>query len=275
MWRNPPILFRWAAVAVIAFHVIAFGLWSPGSDARIYYDVDLGTFGGGEIFGTTFTYSPAAAWWIQPLQALPFEVFRTLVAAVNMAAFVYLVGPVFAAVILLSQLLPVWMEFQQGNINFALGAALVLGFRHAGWYALPLVTKVTPAVGLVWFAVRREWRSLAAAAVVTLIVVAPSLVVHASTWPTWIESLAANADADARVGAPIVLRATLAAAVVAWGARTERAWTVPVAAALVAHVNSGGWLIGLAAVPLLREEWHRSQSSAQRDASAMTTQASS
>lgn len=261
--RNPWRMLQWAGLAVVIFHALAFGLWSPGSDARIYYDVELETFGPGEIFGTSFTYSPAAAWWIQPLQELPFEAFRTLVVGVNMAAFVYLIGPVFAAVILLAQLLPVWMEFQQGNINFALGATLVLGFRHAGWYALPLVTKVTPAVGLVWFAVRREWRSLATASVVSLIVVVPSLALHASAWPTWIESLVANAGADAQVGAPILLRAALAAAVVAWGARTDRAWTVPVAAALVAHVNSGGWLIGLAAVPLLTDYRGRSSRTSQ------------
>lgn len=258
-WR----LLQLAGLAVVAFHALAFGLWSPGSDARIYYDVDLETFGGGEIFGTTFTYSPAAAWWIQPLQALPFEVFRTVVVAVNMAGFVYLIGPVFAAVVLLAQLLPVWMEFQQGNINFALGAALVLAFRHPGWYAFPLLTKVTPAVGLVWFAARREWRALVMATVVTLVVILPSVVLHASTWPTWFGALMANAGADAQVGAPIILRAALAAAVIAWGARTDRPWTVPVAAALVAHVNSGGWLIGLAAVPLLRGDRQRSARTSQ------------
>lgn len=250
IWRSPAALLRWASVAVVAFHVLAFGLWSPGSDARIYYDVELETFGRGEIFGTTFTYSPAAAWWLQPLQAPPFEAFRTLVAAVNMAGFVFLIGPVFAAIILLAQLLPVWMEFQQGNINFALGAVLVLGFRRAGLYAFPLLTKVTPGIGLAWFAFRREWRPLVITGVITMLVAAPSLVLHASAWPVWIESLMANAGADAQIGAPIVLRAALALALVGWGALTDRPWTVPIAAALVAHVNSSGWLIGLAALPL-------------------------
>lgn len=250
IWRQPGQVLRLMALGVVVFHVLAFGLWSPGSDARIYYDVELETFGPGEIFGTTFTYSPAAAWWLQPLQALPFEAFRTLVVAVNMAGFVFLIGPVFAAIILLAQLLPVWMEFQQGNINFALGAALVLGFRHAGWYAFPLLTKVTPGIGLVWFAFRRDWRPLAIAGVATLLLALPSLALHASAWPVWIESLVANAGADAQVGAPVLLRGALAAAVIAWGARTDRPWTVPIAAALVAHVNSSGWLIAFAAVRL-------------------------
>lgn len=243
---------RLACLGIVLFHILGFGLWSPGMDARIYYDVEVGVFGPGEIFGTTFTYSPAAAWWLQPFQLLPFEAFRTLVVAVNMAGFVYLVGPIFAAAILLSQLLPIWMEFQLGNINFALGAALVLGFRHPTWYAFPLLTKVTPGVGLLWFAVRREWRSVLIALGLTVLIAAPSLVLHASAWPTWIGSLGANAGSDAQVGAPVLLRGAVAAAIVAWGARTHQAWTVPVAAALVAHVNSSGWLIALAAPRLVR-----------------------
>lgn len=273
--RSPVMLVRVAALTVVVFHVFAFGLWAPGADARVYYDASLTGFSHGDIFGTSFTYSPAAAWWLQPLQLLPFEAFRTLVAAVNMAGFVYLVGPIFAAAILLSQLLPVWIEFQFGNVNFALGAALVLAFRHPAWYAFPLLTKVTPGIGLVWFAVRRQWRPVAVALGSTALLALPSMVLHAPAWPTWIASLAANAGSDAQVGAPILLRGAVAAAIIAWGARTNRAWTVPVAAALVAHVNSYGWLIGLAAVPLLRDDWRRRTPPSQGDVSAMTTQASS
>ena len=41
--------------------------------------------------------------------------------------------------------------------------AIVLGFRWPFTWAFVLLTKVTPGVGLLWFAVRREWRSLAIA----------------------------------------------------------------------------------------------------------------
>ena len=252
-WRRPALLLRFAALAVVGFHVIAFGMWSPGSDAAIYYRAEMDDLYTGSIFTETFNYSPAFAWWTQPLQGLPFEAFRTLVVAIDMIGLVFLIGPVFTAVVLLAQLLPIWMEFQLGNLNFAIAAALVLGFRHTGWYAAPILSKVTPGIGLVWFAARREWRSLAVAGAVTLAVALPSLVLHLDAWREFFASLLSNAALDAQIGAPLILRVGLAAAVVSWGAWTDRPWTVPVGTALVAHVNGNGWLIVLGAVPLLRE----------------------
>ena len=38
--------------------------------------------------------------------------------------------------------------------------AIVWGFRHPWTWSFVLLTKVTPAVGLLWFVVRREWRNL-------------------------------------------------------------------------------------------------------------------
>ena len=253
IWRRPAVLLRFAAFAVVGFHVLAFGLWSPGADAAIYYRAEMDDLYTGSIFTETFNYSPAFAWWTQPLQGLPFEAFRTLVVAIDMVGLVFLIGPVFTAVVLLAQLLPIWMEFQLGNLNFAIAAALVLGFRHTGWYAAPILSKVTPGIGLVWFAARRDWRALTLAAAITLAVALPSLLLHLDAWLEFIASLLSNAALDAQIGAPLILRVALAVAVVSWGAWTDRPWTVPVGAALVAHVNGNGWLIALGAVRLLRE----------------------
>jgi Glycosyltransferase family 87 len=263
---RPLELLRLAAIGIVAFHALAFGLWGPGSDARIYYAADLADLYPGSIFGDTFVYSPAAAWWIQPLQELPFVAFRTLIVMLEVAGLVYMIGPIFAAVLLLAQFPPLWVELQQANINLALGAALVLGFRQPGWYAASLLTKVTPGVGLVWFAVRREWRALAIAAAVTLLIALPSLLLHFGAWIDFVRSLALNAELDAQIGAPLILRLALATAVIAWGGLTNRPWTVLVGAALAAHVNSAGWLVVLGVVRLLadRSPTARPQSSAAR-----------
>ena len=242
---RPVELLRLAALGVVVFHALAFGLWGPGSDARIYYGADLADLYPGSIFGDTFVYSPAAAWLIQPFQELPFAIFRTLVVVLELAGLVYMIGPIFAAVLLLAQFPPLWVELQQANINLALGAVLVLGFRQPAWYAAAILTKVTPGVGLVWFAVRREWTALAIAMAATLLIALPSLVLHFSAWIDFVRSLALNAELDAQIGAPLVLRLGLAAVVIVWGALTNRPWTVLVGAALTAHVNSAGWLVVL------------------------------
>ena len=58
---------------------------------------------------------------------------------------------------------PLIFEFYMGNIHLLLAAAIVIGFRYPVTWSFVLLTKVTPGVGLLWFAVRREWRSLAIA----------------------------------------------------------------------------------------------------------------
>ena len=53
-----------------------------------------------------------------------------------------------------------------------IAAAIVIGFRWPAAWSLVLLTKITPGIGLLWFAVRREWRSLAIAlgAVIMIVV---------------------------------------------------------------------------------------------------------
>jgi hypothetical protein len=59
------------------------------------------------------------------------------------------------------------MEIWGGNIEVLVALAVVLGFRWPAAWSFILLTKITPGVGLLWFAVRREWRSLAIVAVAT------------------------------------------------------------------------------------------------------------
>ena len=52
----------------------------------------------------------------------------------------------------------------RGNISTFIALFAVLAIqRSAAWWAPVLLTKITPAVGLVWHTVRREWRSFAMA----------------------------------------------------------------------------------------------------------------
>ena len=78
--------------------------------------------------------------------------------------------------------LPVLIELYHGNIHLLLAAAIVLGFRHPWTWSFVLLTKVTPGVGLAWFAVRREWRALAIALGVTGAIVAVSWLTDPTSW---------------------------------------------------------------------------------------------
>ncbi|MDP9483477.1 MAG: glycosyltransferase 87 family protein, partial [Chloroflexota bacterium] len=166
-----------------------------------------------------FVYSPAAAQAMIPFQALSFEVFVGLIRAAELAAAFALAGPLLPLVILLP---PVASEINAANINLLIVAVAVWGLRWPALWSLVLLTKVTPGVGLVWFAVRREWRNLAIALGVTGAIVVASFLYAPGLWFEWPAYMTTLTPSD---GVPLWARMVGAAALVAWGARTNRPWT--------------------------------------------------
>lgn len=189
-----------------------------------------------------FVYSPAAAQSLAPLAVLPYGAFYALVVAAETAALVWLTGPLLALVGI-AFVQPVQDEILTGNIHLLLAAAVVGGFRYPALWSTVLLTKVVPGVGLVWFAVRREWRALAIALGVTAVIAAVSFLLAPHLWGEWIARLAASSGI-----APVPLgpRLVIGAALVAYGATRDWYWTVPFAAAL-AMPNFGPGSLALAA----------------------------
>jgi glycosyl transferase family 87 len=112
-----------------------------------------------------------------------------------------------------------------------------------------LLTKPTLGIGLLWFVVRREWRHLAIALGTTAAIAIVSFVVAPAAWTEWVGALVANAghpispDYSGVIHIPLVIRLPLAAAVVIWGARTDRPVAVAIAATLALPIL---WINGLA-----------------------------
>ena len=151
---------------------------------------------------------------------------------------------------------PVLGELWLGNLNILLGAAIVLGMRWPATWSFVLLTKITPGVGLVWFLVRREWRNLAIALGATVAIVGVSFALAPWLWSDFIEASRTQVSATVdvpRQAAPIALplRLVVAAVLVAWAARTDRAWIVPIAAGLaVPFLWWNAFAVMVAAVPL-------------------------
>ena len=148
--------------------------------------------------------------------------------AILIGAVWYLCGPRFFALGLLIGA----MEIAGGNIHLLETVAIVVGFRFPAAWAFVLLTKISPGVGLLWFAVRREWRSLAIALGATAAIAAVSFVLMPDAWRTWVTVLTQIAGRDgtwAAVPIPFLVRLPFAVVLVVWGARTDRRWTVPVA----------------------------------------------
>jgi hypothetical protein len=246
--------------AAYLFLVVAPAAGTFGFDAYAYWAVDpanpyaatAGALG-------AFTYSPVLALAFSLFGSLPFWQFLWLWTALLVGTAVWLGGRPVRPILAVFAFPPVALELYHGNVHLLMAAAIALGFRYPAAWSFVVLTKVTPGVGLVWFLVRREWRALAIALGVTAALAALSFAFDPASWRSWLtDSLGATVAGaplnQLALPVPLWIRLPAALVVVAWGARTDRRWTVPVAATLALPVLWPSGLAMLAAVvPLLQD----------------------
>ena len=251
-------------IAVVAWALIVWfsepwgRLWGTGQDARCYYQATLADPYLHSEWNDpiAYVYSPAFLQLVSPLTALPWQAFMAVWTALLIGAVRFLTGPRLLAAGLLFPFTA--MEVAGGNVSLLLAVAIFIGFRWPWAWSLVLLTKITPGIGLLWFAVRGEWRNLAIALAATAAIAAVSFVLLPQQWRDWVDVVVGNAGKGgtwASVPVPLWVRLPIAVAVVVWGARTDRAWTVPVAAMLaLPALWYGGISMLIAAIPLLPEQ---------------------
>jgi hypothetical protein len=234
-WR---FLFTVAAWTFIGLFYVALLQHGSAIDARVFYEVwsTPEAIYEQDWHAGRFIFSPAVAQAIYPMTLLPFPAFYALLTAASIAGLIWCAGPRLAALLLL--LPPVGMDLQIGNINILIGAAIVAGLRHPATWALVLLTKVTPGVGVLWFAFRRDWRGLSIALGATAAAVALSVMVSPDLWIAWGERLAADAGlgpnptAIVLLDAPLTIRLLIATALVGLAAWRGWPWLVLLAGLL-------------------------------------------
>jgi hypothetical protein len=257
--RLPVDAFIVAAVVLVGVRLLDVTPWNHTVlDLYTYWSTRSGIeYGNSNPFMIgAYLYAPAFAQAISPLTVLPWPIFSGIWTGLIVAAYLWLVGR-WAFPILFSA--AVALELYLGQIDIFLATAIVLGFRYPAAWAFPLLTKVTPGVGLIWFAVRREWTKLFVALSATLVVVGISALIDPGAWRGWIDLLYRSAVLPQTIvgtflPVPLWLRLPIAVVLIAWGARTNRPWTVPVGALLampVLWINVFAMLVAM--VPLLRE----------------------
>jgi Glycosyltransferase family 87 len=256
-----PLLHDALTIAAVAAIAWAWYLLQQGEfllDARAYWSVDLSDPYAESLVGRagTYLYSPAFAIAIWPLTLLPWAVFAALWSALNLVVLVRLAGPILAAALLFLPFLPVRDEISTGNIHLLIAAAVVLSFRWPSAWAFPLLTKVTPGVGVLWFAGAREWRNLAIAIGTTLVIVAVTFAVMPQAWIDWLSLLTRSAGVavPSEIGVipgPLWLRTAVAGVLVVLGGWRGWRWTVPVAVTLALPVTwSSGLTVLIAILPI-------------------------
>lgn len=255
------------ALVALSLAAIVFGwLWLQlqGTffyDARAYWALDYDNLYAGSLVGRlgTYLYSPAFAQAMWPLTLLPWQVYAALWSALNLAVLVWMTRPFLAALLLFVPFSPVTDEITTGNLHLLLAAALVLSFRYPSAYSLPLLTKITPGVGVLWFLGAQKWRAFLVALGTTVAIAAVSFVIGVGQWLDWIGLLRASSGVAVPgsigvIPGPLWLRVAAAAVLVLAGGRLGWKWTVPVAATLALPVTwSSGLSILVALVPLYRD----------------------
>ena len=232
-------------------------LWGTGQDAYCYWQAPLADPYARSNWTdpVAYVYSPAFLQLVTPLAALPWQAFMAAWTLVLLAGVRFLTGPRWFAFGVLFAL----MEIAGGNISILIAVAMVVGFRWPAAWAFVLLTKVTPGIGLLWFAVRREWNALAIAIVATAGVFVISAMFMPAAWSEWLTILttvSGRGGTWAAVPIPLLVRLPVAVALVVWGARTDRRWVVPVAGMIaLPALWYGGFSMLLATLALSRPEW--------------------
>lgn len=206
-----------------------------------------------------FLYSPAFAEAMRPLTLLTWPVFCALWLAGTAAVYMWLLTPLPLRWRL--PLLVIVLSFDSaGNVWALLALVIVFGFRRPAVWAFPALTKVTPCLGPVWFAARKEWRNLAIAVGATLAIVAVSAATSPRLWVEWFRFLLSTHPTANGIASPssliptaILLGVGLPVAVVLtiYAARRDLPWLLAVATVFAVPILAGQALFVLAAVPRL------------------------
>lgn len=205
-----------------------FDLWAYWSTR---FGLDYSTAQPGE--SGAYLYSPAFAHLIAPLTTLPLPLFAAIWTVLIAGTLYWLAG---WRGFFIGLLAPVTMSVAIGQTDLLMAAAIVIGFRWPAVWLLPIVAKLTPGIGLLWFAARREWRSLAIAVWATLAVATVSFLLDPAAWFGWFAMLARmefpTPGAGVYLPVPVWVRLPLVALLIIWGARANRRWVLPVAISL-------------------------------------------
>ena len=179
-----------------------------------------------------YVYPPPMTQLIEPFRWIGWPVFIVGWTTLIWASLGYVAGR-FAPLVLLAAVIqnPSTVAGAEaafiGNVTLPMAAAIVAGMKHPALWAVPLLTKITPGVGVIWFAFRGEWRRFGIAVGATVAIAIGSFVLLPSSWSQFAALAVDNANLRTNggmviVGPPLWTRLVAAVLLIAWGARSNR-----------------------------------------------------
>lgn len=230
----------WGMAALVIVQIIRSVIAEPrvyGQDSHAYWLAAQADLVYSRPAGTldAYLYSPIFLTLIKPLTWLSWPAFLAAWTVLLLVIAAWLVRPLpwRWAVPLFVCCLP---EILVNNIFLLLALAAVVGMRRPEAWGLPILTKVTMGVGLLWFAARGEWWRLVQGVGVTVLIVAVAYAVDPPSWHAWVEFLLTNRDGTKDGLALFALRCLGAVILVVVGARLNWPWLIAPAMLLASPV---------------------------------------
>jgi hypothetical protein len=228
-------------------------------DSRAYYDALRSPYPyAGAAVGVigSYLYPPPLLQVLAPAAGLPWPAFVFAWTALLASAAMTMLQRVSWAhrAVLPPLVVLAGADIWAGNLNLLIAYAAVRGLTAPAAWALPALTKLTPAIGMLWLAFRGRWRELGGALLVTSLLAAASYLAAPNLWSDWLTVLRSENPAAAyasSVPVPLLVRLPLAILILWWAARTDRAWVVPIACLVALPViwfNGLSLLLGAAAL---------------------------
>jgi hypothetical protein len=228
------------AIGLVASPIDAVNYWNAGTSSQLYPEFWANTA------GSFLFYPPPVAQLSTLLQPIGWSAFIVVWTTILFACFWWCARewslPLVALGVLVVMGVPIpgaetFLGYALlGNMQWLLAVLVVLSVRHPAGWAVVGLTKTGPAVGGLWHVFRGEWAAVGRAAIATVAIFLISFAVAPQMWIDWVGFVARNISMAnppmPLFPIPFSVRFASACLLVAIGARTDRAWLVPIAAGL-------------------------------------------
>jgi len=235
----------------LAYWIAGYRLWHG---LPIYVDPSVAF----EPFA--FHYPPPVAQVLAPIVAvIPAVPFLLAFRALLLLTLWDLAGRRMLDMLALIAFVPVAWSLRVENVELLMAMAVVLGLRRWPWlFSIGALVKVSPGLGLVYFAMRRRWRDVAVSAAIGAAIVGISFILAPDLWPQSLAAIAGRTDAigNSLVPVPYTVRAAagFGLAVVAGLVGARRGELLLVGAVTIANpgLSLQGFAVLAAAIPIWR-----------------------
>lgn len=268
--KRPVWLLVLAAIGASLLLVVAMARWSIPTDEYAYWMAADRLLQGQPLYDPAATivtpyaylYPPPLAQVLVPVVAVvPAWLFTIGWTVLMFVALWWLADRDVIRMLAFLAFPPVAVEFWFRNVHLFLAVFVVLGLRRwSGWYAVGAAIKVSPALGIVYDALRGRWRAAAVAAGVGVALLAISVALSPASWAAYLDFVRSidPLQQSSFVAIPFPIRLLAALVVLVIASRLERRYGDPLLVVAVTLALPSLWFTGLslliAIVPIVSAE---------------------